>query len=106
MPTSTDRKTELLLAAGALFSRWGYHGTTVRDLAKELDVQGGSLYAHIDSKEDLLWEIVDGVAEKFLAMAAAVPAQHGPRQRMEALIRGHLRTIAAELHFTTVFFNE
>ena len=106
MPTTTDRKSELLLAAGALFSRWGYHGTTVRDLARALDVQGGSLYAHIDSKEDLLWEIVDGVGEQFLAMAAAVPAQVGPRQRMEGLIRGHLRTVADELHFATVFFNE
>ena len=106
MPTTTDRKSELLLAAGALFSRWGYHGTTVRDLARALDVQGGSLYAHIDSKEDLLWEIVDGVGEKFLAMATAFPTQVGPRQRMEGLIRGHLRTVAAELHFATVFFNE
>ncbi|MHB1328878.1 MAG: helix-turn-helix domain-containing protein, partial [Gemmatimonadales bacterium] len=53
MTTTITRKEELLLAAGALFSRRGYHGTTVRDLARELDVQGGSLYAHIESKEDL-----------------------------------------------------
>jgi AcrR family transcriptional regulator len=94
------------VAAGAQFSTWGYHGTTVRDLAKALDVQGGSLYAHIDSKEDLLWEIVDGVAGKFLLMAQSIDADLGPRERLEALISGHLRTVAAELHFATVFFNE
>jgi len=106
MATATDRKTELLLTAGALFSKWGYHGTTVRDLAKELDVQGGSLYAHISSKEELLWEIVDRVATRFQAAAAAVPAQVGPRERLEGLIKAHLQTVAEELHFATVFFNE
>ena len=106
MPAITDRKMELLITAGALFSKWGYHGTTVRDLARELDVQGGSIYAHISSKEDLLWEIVDIVSTKFQEMAASVPASLGPRARIEALIKGHLATVAAELHFATVFFNE
>jgi AcrR family transcriptional regulator len=106
MATISDRKMDLLVAAGALFSKWGYHGTTVRDLARELDVQGGSIYAHIESKEDLLWEIVDIVATKFQQMAAAIPADQGPRQRIESLIRGHLETVASELHFATVFFNE
>lgn len=106
MVTTTDRRSELLAAAGTLFSRLGYHGTTIRDLARELDVQGGSLYAHIDSKEDLLWEIVDRVATEFQARADSVPDSLGPRERLEALIVGHLETMAAELHFTTVFFNE
>jgi AcrR family transcriptional regulator len=106
MATITDRKMDLLIAAGALFSKWGYHGTTVRELAKALDVQGGSIYAHIASKEDLLWDIVDIVAAKFHQMAAEIPAGLGPKARMEALVRGHLATVASELHFATVFFNE
>ena len=106
MATITDRRTELLAAAGALFSRLGYHGTTVRDVARELDIQGGSLYAHIDSKEDLLWEIVDTVAAKFQAAADQVDERLGPVDRLGGLVRGHLETVAAELHFATVFFNE
>ena len=35
----------------------GYHGTSIGDLAEAMGVQKGSLYAHIDSKEDLLWEV-------------------------------------------------
>jgi len=106
MVTITDRRMELLTAAGTLFSRWGYHGTTVRDLAKELDVQGGSLYAHIAAKEDLLWEIVDRVAARFQEGADAIGESLGPRERLEALMTAHLETVAAELHFATVFFNE
>ncbi len=106
MTTTITRKEELLLAAGALFSRRGYHGTTVRDLARELDVQGGSLYAHIESKEDLLWQIVDRIAARFQRSADAVIDEPDPARRLAGLIRAHLETVAAELHFATVFFNE
>ena len=45
-----------------LFGKQGYSGTSVRDLATEVGVLPGSLYAHIQSKEALLVEIVaDGI---------------------------------------------
>jgi AcrR family transcriptional regulator len=49
-------------AAGALFRERGYAATSVRDIARALDVQGASLYAHIASKEDVLYSIVEGSA--------------------------------------------
>lgn len=106
MPTTITRKEELLQAAGAMFSRRGYHGTTVRDLARELDVQGGSLYAHIESKEDLLWQIVDRIAARFQRSADAVADDPDPVSRLGRLIRSHLETVAAELSSATVFSNE
>jgi AcrR family transcriptional regulator len=48
------RRAELTRAAARLFAQKGYHGTSVGDLAEALGVQKGSLYAHIDSKADLL----------------------------------------------------
>jgi len=49
-----------------LFGEHGYTGTTMRDIAEAVGVLPGSLYAHIDSKETLLLEIVkDGIAERF-----------------------------------------
>jgi len=106
METVSERKAELLQAAAALFGRQGYHGTTVRDVARELDLQGGSLYAHIKTKEDLLWEIVDDVAGKFQRAADEVPSGSGPRERLAGLIEAHLGTVAAELPFATVFMSE
>src|SRR5207248_2353677 len=51
------RRTELTRAAARLFAEKGYHGTSIGDLAQALGVQKGSLYAHIESKADLLWEV-------------------------------------------------
>src|SRR5213596_3792306 len=50
------RREELTRIAARLFAEKGYQGTSLADLADELGVQKPSLYHHIYSKEDLLWE--------------------------------------------------
>jgi AcrR family transcriptional regulator len=50
----SERRTELARQAARLFAERGYHGTSIGDLAKALGVQKGSLYAHIESMQDLL----------------------------------------------------
>lgn len=74
---AVDRKEQIFSTARALFSERGYPATTVRDIARELNMQVGSLYAHINSKEDVLWQIVDGAAEQFLAAVEPVAAGNG-----------------------------
>lgn len=99
-------KSEILAAAGKLFSEQGYHGTSMRELAKALDMRGASLYSHINAKEELLWEIVNEVADQFLALTEAVPRHVPPEEQLAQLVRGHLRVIARELSYAIVFFHE
>ncbi len=101
-----DRRTEIVEAAGRLFSEWGYHPTSMRDLARAVNLQGGSLYSHISSKEEVLYELVDRAADRFLASAEAVPPDLPPAERLRRLVHGHLAVIAAELAHATVFFHE
>lgn len=100
-----DRRSQILQMAGHLFSQRGYHATSIRDLAKALNLQGGSLYAHIASKEELLLEVVRQAAARFQEVLKSLP-QAGPKERMVALVKGHLRVIAEELPRATVFFHE
>jgi transcriptional regulator, TetR family len=100
-----DRRSQILQMAGHLFSQRGYHATSIRDLAKALNLQGGSLYAHIASKEELLLEVVRQAAARFQEVLNSLP-QAGPKERMVALVKGHLRVIAEELPRATVFFHE
>ena len=100
-----DRRSQILQMAGHLFSQRGYHATSIRDLAKALNLQGGSLYAHIASKEELLLEVVRQAAARFQEVLNSLP-QAGPKEKMGALVKGHLRVIAEELPRATVFFHE
>ena len=76
------------------------------DLAEALGVQKGSLYAHIDSKADLLWEVAGGGAEAFHAALDAVPEEGPVVERIRAALRGHLGVIAGQLDVATMFIRE
>jgi AcrR family transcriptional regulator len=67
------RRNELTRQAARLFAEKGYHGTSVGDLAEAMGVQKGSLYAHIESKADLLWEVAREGAAAFHAALDEVP---------------------------------
>lgn len=100
------RRAEILRAAGTLFRRNGYHATSMRELARHLNLQGASLYAHIDSKEQLLREIVDRAADAFLASAQNVPQDATPTERLAAFVAGHLHVVENEIETAAVFFHE
>jgi len=50
-------KTKIINAARKTFSKKGYHEATMDDIAKEVGVSKGALYAYFKSKNDLLKEI-------------------------------------------------
>jgi AcrR family transcriptional regulator len=78
----------------------------VGDLAEALGVQKGSLYAHIESKADLLWEVARDGAEAFHDALDAVPDEGPVVERIRQALRGHLRVVAAQLDVATVFTRE
>jgi AcrR family transcriptional regulator len=100
------RRTELTRVAARLFAEKGYHGTSVGDLAEALGVQKGSLYAHIESKADLLWEVAREGAAAFHAALDAVPEEGPVVERIRAALRGHLGVVAGQLDVATVFVRE
>ena len=52
---SSVRTDKILQAAGKLFARQGYHGTTTREIARLADVSENTLFRHFDNKEELFW---------------------------------------------------
>ena len=69
-------------------------------------MQKGSLYAHIESKADLLWEVARDGAEAFHDALDAVPDEGPVVERIRQALRGHLRVVAAQLDVATVFTRE
>ena len=97
----------MIEAAARLFSERGYHGTSMQHLADALGLQRGSLYAHIGSKEDLLFDVVDEGANRFLERAeSAVGMQALASVRLKRLLVGHVETAIEHLNSATVFLNE
>src|SRR5438105_562582 len=100
------RRNELTRAAARLFAEKGYHGTSIGDLAEALGVQKGSLYAHIQSKADLLWEVARDGAAAFHVALDTVPEEGPVVERIRAALRAHLHVVAEQLDVATVFVRE
>src|SRR5881398_3955849 len=102
----STRKSELTRQAARLFAEKGYHGTSIGDLAEAMGVQKGSLYAHIESKADLLWEVARDGAAAFHAALDAVPDDLPATEKIRLALRAHLRVVAEQLDVATVFIRE
>jgi len=100
------RREELTRIAARLFAEQGYQGTSLADLAEELGVQKPSLYHHIASKEDLLWEVASEGARAFHEALDAVPAEAPAAERIRLAMRAHLAVVAGQLDVATVFVRE
>ncbi len=94
-PEKTAEK--LLRVAARLFRQQGYAATSTHQLAAALGLQKGSLYHHIEKKEELLYLIcVDALMQIQLAVERALALISDPRERLETLIRAHTRTALSD----------
>jgi AcrR family transcriptional regulator len=101
------RRREIDDVASELFRAHGYAATSVRDIAKALDIQAASMYAHVASKEDVLWSIVDGAATAFERAAEAADAEASdPVDRLAALVEAHVEVVTADPERSSVFVTE
>jgi AcrR family transcriptional regulator len=107
MVTTRNSREDVVAAAGRLFAERGYSGTSMRDLGRELGLLGSSLYAHVESKQDLLVEVVEEGARMFRASAERAIADGGPaRDRLARLVAGHVAVVLANRDVVRTFLNE
>ncbi len=107
MVSTKNTRADVVAAAGRLFAEHGYHGTSMRDLGKELGLLGSSLYAHVDSKQDLLVDVVEEGSRLFETSAAAALISGGSAaERLGRLIAGHIDVVLDNLDVARTFLNE
>ena len=102
----TTRRNELVRQAARLFAEKGYHGTSTSDLADAMGVKKGSLYAHIESKADLLWEVARDGAEAFHAALDEIAEELPATEKIRLALRAHLRVVSKQVDVATVFVRE
>ncbi len=89
-----NRRNDLVIAAAMLFKERGYHGTTMRDIARATNMQAGSPFYHFASKQDLLFAGVEESLLGCLADLEAIDPQAMPALGyFRALVRAHLQRL-------------
>lgn len=107
MVATRNSRSDVVAAAGRLFAERGYHGTSMRDLGRELGLLGSSLYAHVESKQDLLVEVVEEGARLFQDSAEEALVRGGTAaERLRRLVAGHVAVVLDNSDVVRTFLNE
>jgi AcrR family transcriptional regulator len=102
-----DRRQEILCAAREVFSKKGYEGACMAEIAGRVGIVEGAIYRHFASKRDLLFEcirdyyapLVDGGREQLAGI-------QGTRNRLRFSIWRQLRSFADEPGFCRLIIEE
>ena len=93
----------LLDVAVAVFIERGYEASTMDELAARLGVTKSAIYHHVPSKVELLRLALDRALDELFAVTREPAAMTGPAiDRLEHVVRGSVRVLAAELPFVTL----
>ena len=103
-----SRKNQIIETATQLFKSKGYSGTSMRDLATEVGMVVGSLYSHVNSKDEILQNICFDMANKFLHHIDNVLSMKNlsNKEKLDLAIQGHVKIISDDINATSVFWNE
>ncbi len=87
---NAERWREILESARLEFMEVGYAAARLQDIARRAGITAASLYHYIESKEDLLYELIRSSHER--SLAAAIALQDDPTEsaaeRLRTLIVG------------------
>jgi TetR/AcrR family transcriptional regulator, cholesterol catabolism regulator len=92
--TVVDSRQEILRTAARLFQQRGYDATSMNDVAAALRLSKGGLYHHFQSKDEILFEIMNHAME--ITQERVLNPVRGiadPEERLRALIRLHIEVV-------------
>ncbi|HVL63934.1 MAG TPA: TetR/AcrR family transcriptional regulator [Actinomycetota bacterium] len=105
--TRRDRRDDILKASLHLFAERGFHGTSMRDIAREAGITEGLIYHYFASKRDLFRAIID--EHSFLPLLRTLPQLAGQldlRALLVVLARGFFDVLRQNRELTRLLLQE
>ncbi len=101
------QRVEILAAAAAAIAEHGYHGMSMRGLARATGRSLASFYNYFSSKEDLLFSLQTDAFETLAnSLEAALEGVDDPVERLYVLVFNHLRFLAEHRPVMRVLVHE
>lgn len=106
--TQTNTKKKIIDAAIALFNTKGYDGTTVREIAKEANVNAANISYYFSGKQGLLEYIVTSFLEEYIRILESVFTQDGlsPKEMLLVIVRQILHYQSNHRQLARFFYRE
>jgi AcrR family transcriptional regulator len=104
-----SRRAAVLKVARQIFSRKGYHATSINDLIESADIARGTFYLYFESKRAIFDELLDGLVTtlqaqvKRIEVGADAPA---PVDQMNAMVDRVLETLFDNREMARILLRE
>jgi AcrR family transcriptional regulator len=100
-------RDDILLAAARIFEEKGYHAASMQDIAQAVELQKGSLYHHVESKQDILLALLDEALEKILEKLIEIHSQNiTPVEKLRLAMDSYLSFLAENRSISSVLLLE
>jgi AcrR family transcriptional regulator len=101
------RRLQICKAAAKLFTKNGYHRTSVKEIAKASKISIGSLYDYIHNKEDILYFFYEQyVHDLERRIEEAAQGAQNPGQELRAALMAYLDTVDLFQDYVLFFYQE
>ena len=82
-----DKRQFILETALSVFSQFGFHGTTIEQIANNADISKTNLFYYFKSKEELYLTILENILNDWLAPIGSFDESDEPKIALEKYIR-------------------
>jgi AcrR family transcriptional regulator len=107
MPQGGDVRARILEVAAQLFMEQGFAATSVREIGERASVGQSSLYHHVQSKGQLLYQLHQSFSRDLVdRLTAVVAANTSPTEQLRGVVRVVLSVVESHQAEVTVFLRE
>ena len=100
-------RDDILEAAAQVFRQKGFHGASMANIAEAVNLQKASLYHHVSSKQEILFELLDRALELLLERIAPIASLDLPADEgLCKMIREYLLILAENTDLSAVLLFE
>lgn len=109
MPDSKylKKSEEIQEVISRLFAEKGFHATSMRDIARELNMNKSSLYYYVDSKEGILFKLINDALDASLEIVKEICEREiSPEEKLDEVLRFYIRHYGKRKEALKLLVNE
>ena len=100
-------RDDILDAAAQVFRQKGFHGASMSNIAEAVNLQKASLYHHVSSKQEILFELLERALELLLERISPITDMDLPAdERLHRMICEYLQILAENTDLASVLLFE
>ena len=100
-------REDILEAAAQVFRQKGFHGASMNDIAEAVSLQKASLYHHVSSKQEILFELLDRAVQLLLERISPLANQNlSADKKLRLMIHEYLQILVENIDLATVLLFE